>query len=163
MRVFCAMAFFILLLQNLDYQGMISDITSQLQESVNIIHSLQEETLQLKSFIADSNFKSFEIVDVEVTGYAPLDPNAKKGMCYSGDPNITASGRRVEPDITVAASPEIPFGSWIWLEELGWRRVDDRGGKIKGDRIDVCFSTRQEAIDWGRRKIAMVIPHREGE
>ena len=29
---------------------------------------------------------------VEATAYAPIDPQAVEGMCYSGDPWVTASG-----------------------------------------------------------------------
>ena len=36
------------------------------------------------------------------TGYAPLDPGAVCGMCYSGDPTVTASGRETKPGVTVA-------------------------------------------------------------
>ena len=86
---------------------------------------------------------------MKITGYAPLDPKAVKGMCYAGDPAITASGRKTKPGITIAASKKIPFGTLIYIPTLGWRTVEDRGGKIKGNRIDVCFTTREEAIAWG--------------
>ncbi len=90
------------------------------------------------------------------TAYAPLDPAAVRGMCYSGDPRVTASGRRTEPGITVAAPRHIPFGTWIHIQGLGWRRVDDRGGRIKGQRLDICFQTRKEALQWGVRKVKVM-------
>lgn len=99
--------------------------------------------------------QSFEVV---ATAYAPLDPAAVAGMCYSGDPRVTASGRRTEPGVTIAAPRNIPFGTWIHLEGLGWRRVDDRGGRIRGKRIDICMATRKEALQWGRKKIRIFIP-----
>ena len=87
------------------------------------------------------------------TAYAPLDPAAVRGMCYSGDPHITASGKRTDTKRTVAAPRHIPFGTWLFIEAVGLRRVDDRGGKIKGKRIDLCLPTRREALRWGRRKV----------
>jgi 3D (Asp-Asp-Asp) domain-containing protein len=96
--------------------------------------------------------------DVVATAYAPLDPAAVAGMCYSGDPRVTASGRRTEPGVTIAAPRTIPFGTWIHLEGVGWRRVDDRGGRIKGKRIDICMTTRKEALKWGMKKIRVFIP-----
>jgi len=87
-----------------------------------------------------------------VTAYAPLDPAAVRGMCYSGDPHITASGKRTDTKRTVAAPRHIPFGTWLFIEGVGLRRVDDRGGRIKGKRIDLCLPTRREALRWGRRK-----------
>lgn len=91
------------------------------------------------------------------TGYAPLDPKAVRGMCFSGDPRITASGQTTNPKITVAAGPRIPFGTLLWIDSIGWRRVDDRGSRIQGDRIDICFATRAEALAWGRKKVLVVV------
>jgi 3D (Asp-Asp-Asp) domain-containing protein len=31
----------------------------------------------------------------------------------------------------------------------GTVKVEDRGGAIKGDRLDVLFPTHQEALEWG--------------
>ncbi len=100
---------------------------------------------------------------MKVTGYAPLDPKAIKGMCYSGDPKITASGRKVQPGITVAASKNIPFGTLVFIPSLGWRIVEDRGGRIKGNRIDVCFATKKEALDWGlqEHEVYLIFPIEE--
>ena len=97
------------------------------------------------------------------TGYAPLDPKAVRGMCFSGDPKITASGRKTDPAVTIAAGPRIPFGTWLWIDTIGWRRVDDRGSRIQGDRIDICFATRAEALAWGRRKVLVVVPEAAAE
>jgi len=91
-----------------------------------------------------------------ITAYAPLDPAAVRGMCYSGDPHITASGMRTDTKRTVAAPKDIPFGSWLLIEGVGWKRVDDRGGRIRGKRIDICLPTRREALRWGRRKVRVM-------
>ena len=99
--------------------------------------------------------KTMEMI---ATGYAPLDPKAVKGMCYSGDPTVTASGKRTTPGITIAAPKHIPFGTWVHLQGIGWRRVDDRGKRITGNKIDICFHTRKSALQWGRRKIKVHIP-----
>lgn len=98
------------------------------------------------------------IIEMTATGYAPLDAKAIKGVCYSGDPKVTASGNPTEPDITIAAPKHIPFGTWVYIYDIGWRRVDDRGGKIKSNRLDICFRTRKEALQWGKRKVRVYIP-----
>lgn len=100
----------------------------------------------------------FVVVSWEATAYAPLDPDAVEGVCYSGDPHVTASGREIRPGITVAAGPSIPFGTWIWIEEFGWRCVEDRGGAIKDGRIDIAMISREDALKFGRKKVLVVIP-----
>jgi len=137
-------------------QTACTEIAAQLQDTVTALHQAQDEILWLESMAED--FTTLDIQRVVATGYAPLDPEAKNGMCYQGNPNVTASGEPTQPLITIAAGPDLPFGTWVWLEGFGWRRVDDRGSRIKPGHVDICFPTRAEALEWGRREILMVVP-----
>lgn len=94
---------------------------------------------------------------VEATGYAPLDPRAVKGMCYSGNPHVTASGARTRPGVTVAAPKHVPFGTKVIVPGHGLRVVEDRGGAIKGNKIDICFARRVDALQFGRRNIEIIV------
>lgn len=96
-------------------------------------------------------------ITVEATGYAPLDKSAVRGMCYSGNPRVTASGAKTKPGVTVAAPKNIPFGTKVFIPGHGLRLVEDRGGAIKGNKIDVCFKTRSEALEFGRRNIQIMV------
>ena len=78
-------------------------------------------------------------------------------MCYSGDPTITASGSKSTPGRTIAAGSNIPFNTLVYIPKLGYRTVEDRGGMIGENKIDVMFNTKQEAIDFGRRKMVVYI------
>lgn len=93
----------------------------------------------------------------EATAYAPLDPNAKEGMCYEGDPRITASGAPVVPGVTVAAGKELPFGTELYIKGIGKRIVQDRGAAIGRGRIDIAVKTQAEAIQFGRRHVLVKI------
>ena len=106
-----------------------------------------------------STIPKISVYYVEASGYAPLDPKARAGMCFAGNPCITASGAPVQPNVTIAAGPHIPFNTQVWIQSLGPRVVTDRGGRIKGNKIDVCFKTRKEALQWGRRKVWMFAIH----
>lgn len=99
----------------------------------------------------------FRVVIVDVTAYAPLDPNAVRGVCYSGDPTITASGARVVPGITAAAGSSIPFGTKVWIEGIGWRTVQDRGGMISDRHIDIVMTSRSSALRFGRVRNVIAI------
>ena len=67
----------------------------------------------------------------------------------------TASGKTIVPDVSIAVDPEvIPLGTWVFVEDVGWRRADDTGGKIKGQHVDVFVGvSRGEALRLGRRRL----------
>lgn len=62
-------------------------------------------------------------------------------------------------DGTIAADTRYyPFGTRMYVPGYGWGRVEDRGGAIKGpDRIDLYFTSHQEALQWGRRRVEVTI------
>ena len=64
---------------------------------------------------------------------------------------ITASGGKAVQGVTVAADKSIPFGTRIYIDGVGERIVQDRGGAIKGKRIDLYFSDHQSALNFGRQ------------
>lgn len=71
---------------------------------------------------------------------------------------ITASGYVIqEGDRFVAAPKEYPFGLMMEIPGYGIVPVEDRGGSIKGDRLDVFFYTHQEALDWGVQYLTVKI------
>ena len=68
--------------------------------------------------------------------------------CGKWSDGITASGAKAVGKL-IAAPPEIPFGTWIDIPGYGIAEVLDRGGVIKGRRLDLLFPTHQEALNWG--------------
>lgn len=68
--------------------------------------------------------------------------------CCGKTDGITASGAKVKPKHTIAAPPEIPFGTQLIINGHTYT-VEDRGGAIKGKRIDIYFETHEEALAFG--------------
>jgi 3D (Asp-Asp-Asp) domain-containing protein len=136
--------------------NLMSDINERQRDEYRA--TMQNMENEIACLFQALNPIDFEVHVWEATAYAPLDPDAVEGVCYAGDPNITASGLPIEPGISVAAGPSVPFGTWLWIEGLGWRRVDDRGGAIRDGSIDICMITREDAIRFGRRKVTVIIP-----
>ena len=90
-----------------------------------------------------------------VTAYCPCTeccgPQAR-GITASGRP-VSANGGRF-----VAAARDIPFGTLLIIPGYNDGRpaeVLDRGGAIKGDRLDVYFPTHEEARQWGVRRLVV--------
>ncbi len=78
-----------------------------------------------------------------ITAYCP-----EKCCCGEFADGITASGAPAE-GLIIAAPKEIPFGTQFYIPGYGWATVQDRGGAIKGKRLDLLFSDHQEALNWG--------------
>jgi len=86
-----------------------------------------------------------------VTAYtAGLESTGKR----PGHPlyGVTASGVRVFPGV-VAADPAIPFGTRVWVPGYGHGVVLDRGGAIRGLRLDVYIPDLERAREWGVRRL----------
>jgi 3D (Asp-Asp-Asp) domain-containing protein len=90
----------------------------------------------------------WQTVRMRVTAYCPCPKCCGK---YSGGP--TACGHKIKPgDAFVAADKKYCFGTEMFI--AGYNngepvKVLDRGGAIRGDRIDIFFSSHEEAIKWG--------------
>ena len=76
---------------------------------------------------------------------------------------ITASGAKVKSWYTVAAGKSYPMGTVIYIPALknkpngGWFVVQDRGGAIKDNKLDIYMSTYNECIQFGRRNLECYI------
>jgi len=78
-----------------------------------------------------------------VTAYCPCEK-----CCGKWADGFTASGKPAVGKI-VAAPPTFPFGTRIFIPQYGQAVVQDRGGAITGNRLDVLFATHEEALQWG--------------
>ena len=124
--------------------GNFLNTINELKFDINFLKAEQEVLLDIKDI--------FIPIKVEATGYAPLDPNAIEGVCYSGDPRITSSGNPSNPSRSVAMGRNFPFGTEIYIPGLGYRIVEDRGGAIGNSQLDIMFLTQKEALGFGRQK-----------
>ena len=76
--------------------------------------------------------------------------------CGKSD-GITASGLKVTEKRTLACPKELPFGTKLKIEGLGEYRCEDRGGAIKGNKIDIYVETKKEAFAFGRQNLTAEI------
>lgn len=65
---------------------------------------------------------------------------------------ITASGTKARKGTIAADTRVFPFGTIMYIEDYGYGVVEDRGGAIKGHKIDLFFPRHSQALKWGRQK-----------
>lgn len=77
--------------------------------------------------------------------------------CCGKSDGITASGVKAVEGVTVAADTKIlPFGTKVIIDGNTYT-VQDRGGAIKGNRIDIYFDTHEKALQYGRQTKEVII------
>lgn len=106
----------------------------------------------LREAEGDGNFTPRKTLTVRMTAYSP-----------GSDPNYAATrtGTVATEGRTVAVDPGVvPLGWWVYIEGYGFRKAEDTGGKIKGNRMDIFFSSHEEAKEFGvqNRKVHIVGP-----
>ena len=69
--------------------------------------------------------------------------------CCGKTDGITASGVKAVEGVTIAADTRIlPFGTKVVIDDHEYT-VQDRGGAIKGNKIDIYFNSHQAALEFG--------------
>ena len=68
--------------------------------------------------------------------------------CCGKSTGMTASGTRATAGRTVAASSKFAFGTKLNINGHIYT-VEDRGGAISGNRIDIYVNSHSEALQWG--------------
>ena len=100
---------------------------------------------------------AYEVRLMEVTAYC-----ACKKCCGPRAQGITASGKHVTHNggKFVAADKFLPFNTRLVIPGYNNGQavpVLDRGGAIKGNKLDVYFPSHHEARQWGRRFVPVTL------
>ncbi len=88
----------------------------------------------------------------KATAYCPC-----KKCCDKND-GITASGVKAKEGITIAADWDVlPAGTEVEIQGIGTRIVQDKGGAIRGNRIDIFFENHRDALNFGVQELLVRI------
>ena len=129
--------------------------------SQNDLSSFEAVTADVRShgFIEIHSPEFISLGSYKVTAYCPCEKCcgvwAKRGVDKNGNRvtpgSVNGIGeQRILPgDMFVAADSSFPYGTKLNIPGYGIVSVRDRGGAIKGRRLDVFFDTHQEALNWG--------------
>jgi 3D (Asp-Asp-Asp) domain-containing protein len=89
---------------------------------------------------------------MEATAY---DPGPRSCGKYAD--GYTANGTKATKGVCAVDTRLIPFGTKMYIPGYGFAIAADRGSAIKGNRIDLCFDTYEEAIRFGRKMVDVYI------
>ena len=93
-----------------------------------------------------------DVMEMDATAY---DPGLQS--CWPFADGLTATGHVAGHGVCAVDPDVIPLGTELWIEGYGYALACDTGGAIKGNRIDLCFDTRSEALHWGRRNVLVYV------
>jgi 3D (Asp-Asp-Asp) domain-containing protein len=116
------------------------ELKLRLQEIERELESLKIEYDKYSAFSNLSYVGNFKL-----TGYCPCYSCCGKSPSSPGY-GVTARGTRATEGFTIAADKRFAFGTKLYIEGLGFRTVEDRGGAIHGNRIDVYYDTHGECF-----------------
>jgi len=126
------------------------------ESEIKAVSILDEKKGQNNSEPKSEPSDGWRIVQIKVTGYCPCPK-----CCGKYADGVTANGHKIQPgDTFVAADKRYSFGTEMVIE--GYNngqavKVLDRGGAIRGDKLDAFFHTHQQALEWGVRYIDIKI------
>ena len=94
------------------------------------------------------SFHRSKILSMSATGYDPSPRTIGRGAT-----GRTATGRHASFGCVAVDPHVIPLNTLVFVEGYGFALACDTGGAIHGNRIDLCFSSRSQAIRFGRRQV----------
>ena len=137
-------------------------IASNQQVSRDTVQEQQLIASLMKDVVAKTDHEKlaesghWRMIRMRVTGYCPCSK-----CCGVFSDGITANNHHIQPgDTFVAADRSYQFGTEMAIP--GYNddqpvRVMDRGGAIKGNRLDLFFHTHQAALQWGVQYLDVLV------
>lgn len=112
-----------------------------IKEPVDKIVQVQNNVTSRSSSTSRSQSSGAKLY--KVTAYCPCSK-----CCGKYASGYTASGTKATAGRTIATDAKFAFGTKLSINGTTYI-VEDRGGAIKGDKIDLYFDTHAEALAWG--------------
>ena len=99
---------------------------------------------------SDRSFDYSKVLVMNATSYTN-DPSENGGY------GTTRLGTPLRYGVVAVDPKVIPLGTKLYIEGYGYAVAEDTGGAIKGNRIDLCFTSRAQADNFGRRNVKVYI------
>jgi 3D (Asp-Asp-Asp) domain-containing protein len=126
--------------------------------AVELLRDTTDNAVTASAVIAPSAIShKLRTIRMEVTAYCPCTK-----CCGENAQGLTASGHDVSYNnsrFVAADTDNLPFGTKLVIPGYAGGAVEviDRGGAIKGNKLDVFFPTHEEALQWGRQFLDVTV------
>lgn len=125
-----------------------------IKEPVNKIVQVKKLTTSRSGLLARATLPSLSPTTdgtvYKITAYCPC------AKCTGKATGRTAMGTKATAGRTIAASSKFAFGTKVNINGHIYT-VEDRGGAIKGNKIDIFVNTHAEALAWGVRYLPVSV------
>lgn len=151
--------------QQMEAQQQVLQEQEALQEQLALLEAqlaaVEQELLDSRQAAENAHMEKDAILNERVmmsdsVGFTYVGDYYLTAYCCEAYPHIcggngvTASGTVPTPGRTIAADWSLhPAGTWLYIEGVGLRRVEDTGSAIKGQKIDVAIDTHANALAFG--------------
>ena len=107
--------------------------------------------LKAKKKVTKKKTKLRSLGTFKITGYCPCS------SCCGKSNGVTASGKRATAGRTIAAdTSKLPMGTKVVINGHTYT-VEDVGGGVRGNHIDMFFSSHSAALQWGVRYVEVFV------
>jgi 3D (Asp-Asp-Asp) domain-containing protein len=113
---------------------------------------LEGTALKQKLYPLKKRARVWKTITLEATAYYP---GPEDTWPYTA--GYTASGLKAGYGVVAVDPRIIRLKTPIYVEGYGYAIAADKGGAIKGSKIDLCFDTYEEAVRFGRKKVKVYL------
>ena len=114
----------------------------------------QNAELQQQVRLLAANMDRVTKVSVKTTAYSTDDYSINVPKWRD---NMTATNKRVKRGMVAADWRVFPPGTRLYIPGYGEAVVEDRGGAVKGNHLDLFVDTYKEARSWGVRNMDVYV------
>ncbi len=124
----------------------------------------------VKEFQRSTDLKESGIVDKETYTYLSRltgEPSrysrslVMKASAYTahdpGNGSYTFRGNFLRKGLVAVDPSVIPLGTRLYIKGYGYAVADDIGSAIKGNRIDLAYDSRRDALDFGVQRVTVYV------
>lgn len=137
------------------YQGELTAAKQDLESTINSNEGLQRslDDMSNKLTAANKTINDLKSSEYKLVYMGEFKISYYCDQRYShicGGTGKTASGKSTEVGVTAAADWSVlPKGSIVYINGVGFREIQDVGGAVNGNHIDVLVQKHQEALNLG--------------